>query len=261
MQISCCRIIVALSVTFLASISLSAQPPTANFYLNGVGSGANLGGVYTSPYAGQINGASTIPVICDDFQDDSFVPEQWTAYVTSLSTILTESSTDTYLKWNSGWDGTGAMALPPTELTQTQAYGAAAVLAYNILNSTGLAQEEYSYAMWELFDPTQASSALPAEDQSTVASYVQTAVGIATGGNLNSYLSSHDVSGVTFYSYDATDNPLGPVGCGGHCPPPPQEFVTVSMAEPSYPAILGLDLLAVAGLILFVRRKLASPVN
>jgi hypothetical protein len=250
-------VIAALAFVLLTNSPIFAQPPTATFYLNSAGSGLNLGGVYTSPYTGQINGGSTIPVICDDFHDDSYVPELWTAYVTPLTNVLGESSTDSYLRWMSGWSGSGSMA-NPLPLNQQQAYGAAAILAIDILNSSGLSQEEYSFAMWELFDPTQASAALPSQYQPTVAGMLSTAVGIATGGSLNSSLNGYNV---TIYSYDAAANPLGPVGCGGHCPPPPQEFITVSMAEPSFPAVLGLDLLAVAGLVLVVRRRLASAVN
>jgi hypothetical protein len=232
----------------LATCPLLASPPTVTFNLTGVGSGANLGGVYTSPYSGNINGASTIPVICDDFADDSYVPESWTAYVTQLSSILSETSTDSTLKWASGWNGTGPMS--PQELTQVQAYGAAALLAIDILTSSGLTQEEYSYAMWELFDPIDASAALPSADQSTVQSFVQTAVSEATGGNLSAYLNG---ATVTIYSYDTGAQ-------GGGCPgtgcPQPQEFITVSMAEPPSSALLGFDLLAVGGLIFISRRRL-----
>lgn len=256
MQKSCYAITVALAVVLLGAGPSAAAQPTVTFNLTDVGPGGpNLGGVYTSPYTGTINYGSPIPVICDDFADDSFIPEQWTAFATSLSDLLSVPQTinTSVLNWQSGWNGTGPMA--SLQLTQTQAYSAAAILAIDILNSTGITQQEYSYAMWELFDPTQASSALPSADQPTVQGFVQTAVSQATGGNLSSYLNGYNV---TIYSYD----PANGTSCGGTCPPPPQEFITaVSMAEPASSALLGLDLLGVAGLILFVRRRLVGSVS
>lgn len=234
---------------FLAACPLFAAPPTVTFNLTSVGSGANLGGVYTSPYGGNINGGPTIPVICDDFADDSYVPETWTAYVNSLSDILTGSASN--LKWAAGWNGTGSAATPTFSLSQADAYATAAILAIDILTSTGLTQEEYSYAMWELFDPTTAAAALPVADQSTVAGFIQTAVSEATGGNLSAYLNG---ATVTIYSYDTG------AMCGAQLNQPcahipPQEFVSVSMAEPPSPTMLGFDLLAVGGLIFISRRR------
>jgi hypothetical protein len=238
----------------LAACPLIASPPTVTFNLTSIGSGANLGGVYTSPYGGNINGGPTIPVICDDFADDSYVPERWTAYVTQLSDILANTADTSVLKWGSGWNGSGAMS--PQQLTRTQAYSTAAILAIDILTSSGLTQEEYSFAMWELFDPIAASAALPAADQSTVAGFIQTAVSEATGGNLSAYLNG---ATVTIYSYDT-----GAV-CGAQLNQPcvnipPQEFISVSMAEPPSPMLLGFDLLVVGGLIFISRRRLTRSV-
>src|SRR5277367_1307801 len=85
-------IAVTLALMFLATCALVAlPPPTVTFNLTGVGSGANLAGVYTSPYTGNVNGGSSMSVICDDFADDSYVPETWTAYQSSLSSVVSGS--------------------------------------------------------------------------------------------------------------------------------------------------------------------------
>ena len=97
-----------LALGIWASSPLAAAPPTADFYLNSAGSGANLAGVYTSPYTGSINGGPTIPVICDDFADESFVPEEWTAYVTTLPQLLSGTPPDTYLKFGDTNSVTGS---------------------------------------------------------------------------------------------------------------------------------------------------------
>jgi len=256
---------VALALMFLATGPLAAQPPTTTFNLTGVGSGENWAGVYTSPYSGNINGGPTIPVICDDFADDSYVPESWTAYVTSLSS-LSSGSTDGYLKWAGATVGSA----PP--LNQVAAYTVAAVLAVEILQNTAPADAtteiELSYAMWALFDPTGipsdpgalawlAAEGYPSGSSfySAVTTDLANAVQYAA---TNSAQVQADVNAVTIYSYDPTlaANPNGPTCSGGTCPhSPPQEFIAVNMVEPPSTALLGLDLLAVAGLALFVRRR------
>jgi hypothetical protein len=252
MQRSWYLIVVALALMLLATGPLAAAPPTVTFNLTGVGSGANLGGVYTSPYAGNINGGSTMSVICDDFADDSYVPETWTAYVTSLSSVASESTPDTYLKWLTAPSST--VTVDGLNLTQAEAYTVAAVLAVDILNApTGSQQQEdLSFSMWELFDYSDASAALNGTpDQASALSYLNAAVTFAFLTPADAAEVQADVKATTIYSYDT-----GATGsCNGPCTAP-QEFLAVNRVEPASPALLGLDLLAVAGLILFARRRL-----
>jgi hypothetical protein len=232
-------------------VTAHADPLTANFYLNSPGSGANLAGVYTSPYTGTINGGPTIPVICDDFADESYVPEQWTAYVTPVSS-LTSGTPDTYLKWlTSG----STITVDGYVLNQAAAYTVAGLLATDIIQSpTGSqAQEDYSYALWELFDysdassqlggyPTDATNAL--NDLNGAVSYVET-----------HHLGPSNYSNVTIYSYDsAAGVPTG--NCGGTCTAP-QEFLTVSAPEPSSLLLLCAGLM---GLLIMARRRNLVPV-
>jgi hypothetical protein len=235
---------------------LAAAPPTTTFNLTGVGSGANLAGVYTSPYSGNINGGTTIPVICDDFADDSYVPETWTAYVTQLSS-LTPGTSDSYLNW---LNTTGSsITVDGYSLNQALAYTVAAVLAIDILTSSGTAQEDYSFALWELFDAPNAFNQLSAYGDSA-----DEATALADLNNAVTYVETNHLSpsaypNVTIYSYDtgalcgaALNQPCAHI--------PPQEFITVSMAEPPSPALLGFDLLAVGGLIFISRRRLNRSV-
>ncbi len=256
MQKSALAVAAILALALLATSPLAAAPTLANFDLNGVGSGANLAGVYTSPYTGSINSGPIVNVICDDFSDESYVPEMWTAYVNSLSSITSETTNNSELKWGSSvYDGS---------LSQAQAYEAAAVLSVNILTSTGTAQQDYSFALWALFDPCgngtntcndSNSQDLGAfgqlayygdnTDLSNAKSYLSTAVTAVKAGTVN--LSNYDV---TIYSYDTGAHGA----CGSSCSQP-QEFITVTtVAEPPAPAVLGVDLLGLAGLILFARR-------
>jgi len=237
--------VAAILALFLLTTGPLAASTTADFDLNGVGSGANLAGVYTSPYSGSINYGSTVPVICDDFSDESYVPEDWTAYVTSLSSITSGTADTSVLKWQGSYDG----------LNQAQAYEAAALLSVDILTNTGTAQEDYSFALWALFDPYgngttdlgafgQLAYYGDTSDLSNAGIYLNNAVAAAKAGTVD--LSNYDV---TIYSYDTGAHGA----CGTSCSPP-QEFITVSTAEPPAPALLGVDLLGLAGLILIARR-------
>jgi len=260
MQKSWYVVLAALALMLLVTGPLAAQ---VTFNLNGVGSGENFAGVYTSPYSGYIgSNGPTIPVICDDFSDESYVPETWTAYVTQLSNVTSGvPNAGANLKW------TGASVGTPTgtvTLDQAQAYTVASVLAVEILQNTApadaTAEEELSYAMWALFDPAGIPSDLGAlawlaaegyPSGSSFYSAVTTDLDNAvTYASTDSAQVQADVKATTIYSYDT--GATG--GCGGPCTAP-QEFITVNMVEPPSPALLGLDLLAVAGLILFVRRR------
>jgi hypothetical protein len=248
MQKSWYLVVVALALMFLATGPLAAQP-TTTFNLTSAGSGANLGGVYTSPYDGTVSpGGPTIPVICDDYIDDSYVPEQWTAYVTSLSS-LTSGTTLGYLNWLNTSGST--ITVDGYSLNQAKAYTVAAYLAGEILQSGvgSMAQEDLSFAMWGLFDPA-ALTTIGSPDQGNATTDLKNAVLYVENNNLG----PSNYANVTIYSYDPASLPT----CGGAaCPTPrPQEFIVVSMAEPPSTALLGLDLLAVAGLMLFVRRRL-----
>jgi hypothetical protein len=248
-------IAVTLALMFLATGPLAAlPPPTVTFNLTGVGTGANLGGVYTSPYTGNINGGSSMSVICDDFADDSYVPETWTAYQSSLSSVIsgTYGTPDPYLKWLN--TPTSTVSVDGMTLNQAKAYTVAAVLAVDILTAPAGSQyqEDLSYSLWELFDYSDASAALNGDvtDQTNALNYLNAAVVFAFNAADATQVQA-DVSATTIYSYDT-----GATGsCGGPCTAP-QEFIAVRMAEPASPALLGLDLLAVGGLILFARRRL-----
>jgi len=265
-------IVAALALVLLTTNPLAATP-TVTFDLNSPGSGANLAGVYTSPYTGTVNGGPTIPVICDDFADESYVPETWTAYVTSGSSVssLTPGTAGDQLNWLNNAGST--ITVNGTTLNQAQAYAVAAVLAVDIMQSSGAAQEYYSYAMWGLFDPcgsgtlgstgctTPGSPADPGAFGQLVGYTTALNNAITDLNNAVSYASNSanaalvqaDVNATTIYSFDASAGiPTG--ACGGPCPKP-QEFITVNMAEAPAPALLGMDLLGLAGLILIARRR------
>jgi hypothetical protein len=275
-------LVVAALALVLASGPLGAQ--TVNFDLTSAGSGASLAGVYTSPYYGDINGGATIPVICDDFADNSYIEEDWNATATSLSTVTTAGPLS-YLKWNgansdgtvdgdAGWD-----------LNQAQAYTVAEVLSVEILTSAtaSAAQQDLSFALWELFDPSSAAYNLNSNfgaatdpgvtawlsgvsggnypiDLAAATQDVENAIALASNSaDLNQFLASNGVNSVTLYTYNPAANPNGPTCNGGTCPSaPPQEFVAVSMPEPTSSALFAVYLVLGGGGLLFFRRRKIS---
>jgi hypothetical protein len=270
MQKSWYVIVAPLALVLLATTPLMAQDPvTVN--LNGLGSGSILAEAYTSPYTGTINGGPTIDVICDDFADNSYDPEEWTAYATQLSS-LTSGTPDTTLRWL----GNGStITVDGHTLDQAQAYTVAAVLAVDLLASApgSEAQEDLSYAMWGLFDPTGTSSDPGAftwlsdykdtTDLNNAETYLNNAVTYVFN-SANASQVQADVNAVTIYSYDPSANPDGP-SCGGKpCPAsPPQELITVTTvraSEASTPVLLAVDLLGFMALLRFLRKRISRSI-
>src|ERR1700733_12553481 len=165
------------ALALLISIPLGAQTlPPVTFNLTNV-EGESLAGVYTSPYIGNVNGGATIPVICDDFSDNSYLPESCSAYETTLSTVITSTPPSlSYLKWNGANSQGSVDGSAGWDLTQAEAYTVAATLTLEILQlndpgnptypaigadpSEAQKQIDLSFALWELFDPTAAAGAL-----------------------------------------------------------------------------------------------------
>ena len=275
---------VGFALTLLTSIPLGAQT-TATFNLTGV-NGESLAGIYTSPYLGNVvtGGVSTgtIPVICDDFSDNSYNPESWTAYVTDLSNVPQTGNDSTlemgvalflgrYRQDGASWTDNESVM----RHTQWRRIWYSKVLNSN----TAQQQEDYSFALWELFDANGtipypggtlnwgaavgfcselAKTSLQADLTNATNDVVAAINAVEASGPspLNGYQ-------VTIYSYDGPGGPIGKHGLGppravvDHMPPPPQEFIsltsspsttyTTPVPEPSSLAVLGVYSLFGAG--------------
>lgn len=243
----------------VATGPLGAQ---VTFDLTGVGSGTVLDGIYTSPYTATINGVPQINAICDDFSDESYNPEDWTANVTSVSSL--GSTVDNTLKWGgASGDVTIGSNSDSWTLTQVQAYDVAAVLANEIVSAPAGSQyqQDLSYALWGLFDPGTTSvvgafnyltgSGFGA-DAGNALTYLETAISFTAA---DSAQVQADINGATIYSYAG-----GGTTCpSGNCPPPPQEFITVP--EASTPILLAVDLLGFIALVGFLRKRMARSIR
>jgi hypothetical protein len=266
--------VVVTAVGFVLLTNGRASAQTANLYLNGVGSGTVLAGVYTSPYSAVITPGSTsigtgptVPAICDDFSDNSYIGEDWNTNVTTLSALTSGPDPNTTVKW--GQSGTVAVSdtsLSET-LTQVEAYDVAAILSIDILGSTPAGdqqQQDLSYALWALFDTSESLAQLNGvpTDQTNAINYLNQAINevcgacgssSSTSSTASSILSNYNV---TIYTYI----PGSGTTCAGSCAPPPQEMITVtSMSEPPALGVFAVYfLLGGACLLFFGRRRIVS---
>jgi hypothetical protein len=224
--------------------------------LTGAGATAVMGGVYTSPYQISVNGTPTL-LICDDFTTDVAGNQPWQAGVTSLSQVNTAAVST--LKFGS--DSNAALG-----------YATAAVLSAELfaLPNVGTASEdtetagELSYAIWSIFDSALLNS-LNANGS--------TGYGTLTGAEVAAVNSDiANANALVAHATQAGTTNLNEISINGqsisslivYTPAPvtaSQEFLQISMAEPSYPAVLALDLLAVAGLIVAFRRRISGLLN
>lgn len=209
--------------TFATTASMDLTSPGSSV------TGTNvLNGVYVGAYTATINGVST-PVICDDFADDSYVPETWTATVNTFSDL---SGTKWYSQSNS-----------------TQLYEEAAYLVQQMMQPANASNPgtvgDISFAIWDLFD-SNALAGLSATDVSNVNAWLAAAANPSNLAQVN-------FSDFTIYTPVSPSN----ASCSGSpCPTaPPQEFMTYNASEPSFIAILGADLLLFGCALVLLRRR------
>ncbi|MGD1102095.1 MAG: hypothetical protein ABSA59_08505 [Terriglobia bacterium] len=126
-----------LTAVALLCFASSALADTVNVTYTGPG-GNNLGGVYVYPYNLSINGAPSTPAICDDFVDDIYGGESWTAKLNTFSAVTSDSTL-----WGDNPSG----------------YEEATWLAAQLFHQTvpcptgGNCQADINYAIWAIFYP------------------------------------------------------------------------------------------------------------
>jgi len=260
-----------------------------NFGITAAGpTGNNLAGVYTDPYVGCVGctagppstPGTTVQIFCDDFTDDVSPPEYWLANSTSLSQFTGANNVQT-VYYSSAPDSpattpTSYAGLPTTlgvsgwsstaSYSQTSDYIAAAILASESISagsSNETAQNDLSFALWGIFDSTLLDNVANASEYGTMDAIdlknaqidLETALvkattyasgaayTAATGVNATIYTAC---TGCTLGSSDGTvSNSSGR----------PQEFLVVTMPEPSTIATLGAYSLGLGLIGLIFRRR------
>jgi len=233
-------LLLAVSASFAQQVSVS---------LTSAGSTV-VGGVYAGPYTASINGGTPTQVICDDWAHDSYVPETWTANVTSLpaaSGSLLWTGVSTVLALNN----LGVLTQQSTPLTTASTeYNAVAWLGSQMLGTSNSAmQGQISYAIWELTCGISNCASLPfnnisGSELTAANNWLEEAL------NYGSFNSS---------GWEILNAIPGTASCPGYtnskCPTaPPQEFL-VYTPESSAVMLFGADMLGLLGLVIVFRRR------
>ena len=263
-----CKIL-AMCLLFSSGLVLFQTPALADYRVVTVtgpndGSPDSLGYFYTNPYTFTITptgSASFSPVFlsCDDFWDEINFGDSWSVKTYNGSSVDTHGIFATG-QGNAPDDSSGVIVTnPSTNATQgyslAVAYNAVAYMAYEVL-STNLWQknatlaEEYSYAIWQIFDSGAVcgGGSLAVADASAIADLMNTALGEKMG----------NPDAVVFYTPDGRENPAN----YSSWITTSQEFVGLgseSFSEPfpeaSTVAFLGFNFLALPGVVFFIRRR------
>ena len=197
-----------------------------------------VGNVYVDPYYAMLGTSAGVIVICDDYGDETYQNESWTATVSPLADVSGQT-----VKWSAGVSYSPTGVPDPQPLDQQTAYDEVAWLSEKLLSATDpTVAGEISYAIWAVFDAkalTDLAGISSTDFQGTLSwiNQAQTPAARASGESSNFSL-------------------LTPVsGTSG----PPQEFVVrasaVHTAEAPGFAILGLNLLGAGVLAFFFRRR------
>jgi hypothetical protein len=123
------RVLLVASAAVVLFLAPAAFADRASMTLTGAGSNI-LNNVYIGPYTVTIGTTST-PVICDDYADESYIPESWTANVSTLSNLTSTNH--------------------PGKRTL---YDEVAYLTLELLTApkNSLQAAEIQYAIWDVFD-------------------------------------------------------------------------------------------------------------
>jgi len=264
-------VLVALAFLGLVMVSQStASADNIQLTLTSVGSATfppdPAYGVYVDPYVGTLsdNGVSVqnLAVICDDFADDTYVSEQWSATPTTFDGTAASLS-NTRMAQLTGLTGSNLI----------NAYSAVAYLAEELLQDTGSGTDAtnnrtlLSFAIWAVFDPYDGLGNNPQRVgvytwlDTYAPGYSTTIQGIVTDAESTAHLQQglSDLYNISIYS------PVGtPDGYSG----PPQEFLVDNSGnstgwggtspEGSSLAFLAFELCVLFGGLFAVRKRIRA---
>jgi len=248
----------AVAVLLFATSSL-AQTTTTITVTNPAPDGAYVGDVYVDPYTGTIgNSTTSVPVICDDWSNNTYLQESWTSTVNTISPLT----------------GTPLYATGTASANQTL-YNELVWLGTQLLanSSNPTLQAEISFAIWQLTYPSYPGTNPDSQNPFAYLTSLGTSASQILAGAQN-YLceaaGSAGGSACTGYtSQGANFNAAGwevltPTGttctsAPNTCPTwPAQEFL-VYTPEASTMVMLGAGVLGLLAMAFFFRRKALQP--
>jgi len=206
-------------------------------------------GVYVDPYTATVGGVANTTVICDDWSNNSYVGESWTANETNLTAVTSGSpmfgnnSSAQTLYNELAWLGSNLLANYSASPTASQT----------------AAQIADSFAIWQLTygangtykDPMAPTTTNFPINQTAVTNQINAAVTAVNGGYTGAgweILTPNTSDAITC---TGSGCPSGALGV-------PQEFL-VYTPQSSTIVMLGADLLGVLALAFFFRRRTLQP--
>jgi len=226
-------------MAFGQQVTMTLQPS--------VTSNPSLAGIYTGAYPFTVvsNGStSSIVGVCDDFADQIYINESWTANVNTFASIGSNVGTGGPMWGNQ-----------PNAL---QEYEEAAWLVDQMANPTNASSvSNLSFAIWQVFDNTPVSTSafgwLNSNGQSadTVATTADSAAWWLAQAQNQTYTVGEFSN---FEILTATPGSQSPLADG-----PPQEFL-VRTPESSATVLFGADMFGLLGLAIVFRRRLLRPI-
>jgi len=239
----------AVAVLAFASASFAG---TTSMDLTGTGDNATVWdggmGAYVDPYTATVGGVANTSVICDDWSNNSYVNETWTATVTTVSSLASGPSSAVMFGANS-----------TLGLTQDQLYLEAAWLGTQLLaNPTNYAnQVAVSFALWELTYNAAGSATetptptafLAGSSESSYQTTVNTLLANAKSAVAGGY------SGIGWEILTPVAGSSNPSSDGT-----PQEFL-VRTPESSAVVMFSADMLGLLALAFVFRKRLVMPVQ
>ena len=255
----------------LAVLQPAAMADPLKMTLVGTNQGWSMGGVYVSPYQIQIGDDSknVFGLACDDYTTEIYFNTPWYANEYTLADVTSDSNHVQKFPENSDSApkaGDVTVFFPGDsathDYTPTQAYTAAAFLVRELMYNTSVngnpeATGEYSYAIWQIFDPLAykgwGTTPLTDTEVTQVDAAMDWAFGQAASG-LGYTLDIYTPCGATAAACSSSPNP----GVA-------QEFLALRAPEGSSVAILAFDFLALCGVVFLVRKRVvrnaAKPVS
>src|ERR1035437_1232133 len=230
------RVMVGLSFVgalLVAQTSALAEP--VQVQLIGTPTGFSMGGEMTSPYLLEINGVTTLALVCDDFNSTIYMEEQWYANKNSLKDVKPDgpqkfTDTDATLL-NQEYTAVGLLAQ-----VILSHYQAGAIHSYRGWGRYEFG--EYSYALWSIFAPGASAKAdNPGEAERLKGQYLVA----AKTATLN----------MDIYTPCGTFSD----GCAANNKMAAQEFLGVAVPEAGSLAFLAFNLLALPGILSVARRR------
>ena len=144
----------ALAALFLSTGAVAQT----SMVLTGPPPGNTYDGIYVSPYYATVGGSTNVPVICDDFGDDTSIGDHWTATPSAFPTSTGPIGTSWGLAGGTlkqydavAWLGLAILSLPSS-----------------VQPANALTQQVIdSFALWAVFDPTGVANYLNSNPLST----------------------------------------------------------------------------------------------